>query len=183
MNQHIISCFFLRYIRSKNRFYYKGCGGSKILRHISVFDVISDEKMIFFLDHRNVKIEQLNDSGLIGVCIYNVTIVSVISSVVIYLTQNQVTLTSVITCLAIFVSVSIVYIFVFIVKVIITVNLRVPHTLLCICKLNRYRHISVRVGPPEPQTCLKACDFCKSALILRKPRQRKECFPESKGRG
>ena len=42
--------------------------------------------------------------------------------------------------------------------------------LLCICKLNRYRHISVRVGPPIPQTCLKACKIGNLALILRNPR-------------
>ena len=51
-----------------------------------------------------------------------------------------------------------------------TRHLQVRNASLCICKLNRYRHISVRVGLPIPPTCLKACEFVKSALIMRKPR-------------
>ena len=56
-------------------------------------------------------------------------------------------------------------------------------TLLCICKLNRYRHISVRVGPPIPQTCLKACKIGNLALILRNPRHENRRFSESEGMG
>ena len=52
-------------------------------------------------------------------------------------------------------------------------------TLLCICKLNRYRHISVRVGSPIPQTCLKACKIDNLALIVRKPRHENRRFSES----
>ena len=55
--------------------------------------------------------------------------------------------------------------------------------LLCICKLNRYRHISVRVGPPIPQTCLKACKIGNLALILRNPRHENRRFSESEGMG
>ena len=36
-------------------------------------------------------------------------------------------------------------------------------SLQCICKLNRHRHVSVRVCPPIPQTCLKTC---KSFLYI-----------------
>ena len=53
--------------------------------------------------------------------------------------------------------------------------------LLCICKLNRYRHISVRVGPLIPHKNLKACEFRKSAVILRQPRHEIWRFPESDG--
>ena len=56
-------------------------------------------------------------------------------------------------------------------------------TLLCICKLNRYRHISVRVGPPIPETCLKACKIGNLALILRNPRHENRRFSESEGMG
>ena len=39
----------------------------------------------------------------------------------------------------------------------------------------------MRVGHPIPQTCLKACEFGKSALILRKPRHGIWRFSESEG--
>ena len=55
--------------------------------------------------------------------------------------------------------------------------------LQCICKLNRHRHFSVRVCPPIPQTCLKACKIGNLALILRNPRHENRRFSESEGMG
>ena len=55
--------------------------------------------------------------------------------------------------------------------------------LLCICKLNHHRHISVRVGPPTPQTCLKACKIGNLALVLRKLRHEDRRFSEPEGMG
>ena len=55
--------------------------------------------------------------------------------------------------------------------------------LQCICKLNHHRHFSVRVCPPIPQTCLKACKIGNLALILRNPRHENWRFSESEGMG
>ena len=57
------------------------------------------------------------------------------------------------------------------------------NTLQCICKLNRHRHFSVRVCPPIPQTCHKACKIGNLALILRNPRHENRRFSESEGMG
>ena len=55
-------------------------------------------------------------------------------------------------------------------------------SLQCMDKLNRYRHISVPVRPPIPQTCLKACKVGNLALILLKPRRENRRFSEFQGR-
>ena len=49
-------------------------------------------------------------------------------------------------------------------------------------KLSRYRHISVPVGPPIPQTCLKACKIGNLSLILRKPRHENRDFRKPRAR-
>ena len=56
-------------------------------------------------------------------------------------------------------------------------------TLLCICKLTCYRHVSVPVSPPILQTCLKACKIGNSALIWQSHLTKIDVFWNPRGWG